>query len=115
MRTIETGEDVRPLALLEALQVEDIPVVAVHPDGRVVLDVAEGDDTFDAQVATIVAAHDTAALDAAEAQERDRFLQDVAGLKAYQNLSAPTLAQTVAATKAQNRVLARIVAELREE
>lgn len=39
---------------------------------------------------------------------------DVAGLKQYQGLASPTLAQTVAATKAQNRILARIIAELRD-
>jgi len=34
---------------------------------------------------------------------------DVAGLKTYNGLASPTLAQTVAATKAQNRVLAVII------
>lgn len=34
---------------------------------------------------------------------------DVASLKTYNGLNSPTLAQTVAATKAQNRILAVII------
>ena len=62
----------------------------------------------------VVQAHNPAVYDTAAQAKRQQFLSDVAGLKAYQNLATPTLAQTVAATKAQNRVLARVVAELRD-
>jgi hypothetical protein len=37
--------------------------------------------------------------------ERDALENDLAGLRAYQDVATPTLAQTAAATKAQNRVL----------
>lgn len=115
MRTIETGDDVRPLPLLEALQAADIPVAMVHPDGRIVLDVDDDDDTHDAAVLAVLAAHDTAAIDAAEAAERTQFETDVANLKLYQGIASPTLAQTAGATKAQNRILRRVVAVLRDD
>lgn len=66
------------------------------------------------RAAAVVAAHNPAVYDTAAQAKRQQFAQDVAGLKAYQNLATPTAAQTAAATKAQNRILARIVAELRD-
>lgn len=38
---------------------------------------------------------------------------DLSGLRTYQGVASPTLAQTVAATKAQNRVLAAILRDKR--
>lgn len=76
MRTIEAGEGVRPMVLLEALRAEDIPVSVVHPDGRIVLDVAEDDDSFDAAVLAVLATHDVEAIDAAEALRAQDDLTD---------------------------------------
>lgn len=101
-----------PAGLRDELLAAGIPVRLVNlVDGGVEVDVP---DEWDDAAAAIVAAHNAAAYDAAQAAERTQFAQDVAGLKAYQNLAAPTAAQTAAATKAQNRILARIVAELRD-
>lgn len=66
-----------------------------------------------AAVQAIVDAHDPAAIDAADAAKRQQFLSDVALLKSYQT-GTPTAADTVKAVRAQSRVLARIVAELRD-
>lgn len=41
--------------------------------------------------------------------ERDAIQSDVDGLIAYQAIGSPTLAQTAAATKAQNRILRAIL------
>jgi hypothetical protein len=46
------------------------------------------------------------------ASDPDKLLDDIEGLKAYQQLASPTAAQTAAATKAQNRVLAAMVRRL---
>lgn len=114
MRTIEAGEDVRPLPLLEALQAADIPVAMVHPDGRVVLDVAEDDDTHDAAVAAIVAAHDTAAIDAAEALRRKNLRDAATLLKAHYARATSTNAQNTEAVKALSLLMREVVAELRD-
>jgi hypothetical protein len=70
-------------------------------------------ERFDA-AAAVVAAHNPAVYDTAAQAKRQQFLGDVAGLRAYQNLATPTAADTVKAVRAQSRILARIVAELRD-
>jgi hypothetical protein len=70
-------------------------------------------ERFDA-AAAVVAAHNPAVYDTAAQTKRQQFAQDVAGLKAYQNLATPTAAQTAAATKALIRMMRRMFQELQD-
>jgi hypothetical protein len=116
MRTIATGADVRPLALLEALQAASIPVTTVHPDGRIVLDVGEDDDSFDAAVLAVLAAHDVGAIDAAEAAKLAQMQTDIANLKAFMQAAnnTITLPMLVAVVKAFIRVARQKWLELQD-
>lgn len=73
-------------------------------------------DDREAATRAVIDAHDPAALDAAAAQDRTRFQQDVATVKAF--LAAPagtaTDAQRDNVTKAFVRVMRRVVAELND-
>jgi hypothetical protein len=101
----------RAMALLGELQAAGLHPGAVFPlDDGTLIDLSPAE--YDA-AATVVAAHDAAALDAIAAADQQQYLTDVAGLKAYQNVTTPTLAQTSAAVKALSRVLRRVVQELR--
>lgn len=105
-------KECRAAVLRDELLAAGIAVARVNPlPGTCEVDVAPED--FD-RAATVVQAHNPAAVDAAEAAKQSQYHADVAGLRAYQGLASPTLAQTVAATKAQNRILARVVSELRD-
>jgi hypothetical protein len=97
-------------------------IAPVTPEGEAVLTldrdnlggwlVVEDEDEQAAHA--IIAAHDAAAIDQDAAQERTRYQQDIANLKAFQSVASPTNTQTAAAVKALSRVLKHVVAELRD-
>lgn len=100
-------------ALLDELIAAGFPATTPveMDDARVWVTADEAD--YD-RMAAVVAAHNAAAIDAVADAEKTQFQQDVANLKTYQGLASPTAAQTAAATKAQNRILRRVVSELRD-
>lgn len=107
-------------ALMDQLQARGIrpttpegqSILQPDPDGRGGWLTVPDADAGGAQ--QVIDAHDAGVIDAARDADNQQFLADVAGLKQYQGLASPTLAQTVATTKAQNRILKRVVQELRD-
>ena len=85
-------------ALRDELLAAGIPVAAVRPFPTYT-DVDLFPEDFD-RAATVVQAHDAAAIDAAEATARTKRQQARAIILAYPDLTTPTNAQTVAAVKA---------------
>ena len=86
---------------------------------RLVLDLATGATTLVAltpeEEALRQAEADAAALEeAARAEERQRFLDDVALLRQHHQRATSTNAQNTEAVKAQTRLLRRVFAELRD-
>jgi hypothetical protein len=102
-----------PAGLRDELLAAGVPVRLVNlVAGGVEVDVP---DEWDDAAAAIVAAHNAAAYDAAQATERTQFAQDVANVKQYMGLSAPVAEQRrLSFEKALARILRRVVSELRD-